>query len=112
MQVVLQGSCSFLLISFFQQTSFTGGAGLCTWAIRWLCCENTRNVAESRVMLSVLAEVHGLDACSQPCSKMIWQEVCHGIGLHLVQMHMCTQGCTEAGELKLAFYLIFDLQIG
>lgn len=62
-------------------------------------------------MLSVLAEVHGLDACSQPCSKMIWQEVCHGIGLHLVQMHMCTQGCTEAGELKLAFYLIFDLQI-
>lgn len=63
-------------------------------------------------MPSVLAEVHGLDAWSQPCSKMIGQEVCHGIGLHLAQMHTCTQGCTEAGVLKLAFYLIADLQIG
>lgn len=78
-----------LLFSFFQQTGVTGGAGLCTGAIRWLCCRNIGDVARSCVVPSVSAEVCGLDAFSQPCSKMMQQELCHGIGLGLVQINKC-----------------------
>lgn len=63
------------------------------------------DIAGFGVMPSVLAEAHGLDACSQPCSNVAWQEVYHDTGL-LVHVHECTQGCIEAGVLKLTFYLI------
>lgn len=43
---------------------------------------------------------------------MIWQEVCCGIAPCLAQIHVCTQGCAEAGWLNLTFHYMADLHIG